>query len=255
VTQKGIKEISGRDRLAELAPVFTAQDLRFRFGMSANAARVMLSRWHRRDAFVKPLGGRSEVYFNLLRDPNWHAHFELALKLTVPHAITIGQSAYSHGWTSQLPTARHLAVPAGVQLFTIDGCQFHVRRREWFVAIAAGIQYKAHTIPELRPAWALADALFAKAAYQSGRLPKPTMMDGSPGARSVVPDPDEIYVDDCSEKDNKDFLQAVESLSDFYSFPKLLEPASDLTMRAAYETVHAAVLGYSAQEFETTPSL
>lgn len=168
MTQRGRKEISGRARLAGMGPVFTKQDLVFRFGMHINTAQVMLSRWHRRDGFVKPLGGRSEVYFNLLRNPNWHSHFELALKLAVPHAITIGQSAYSHGWISQLPTARHLAVPSTVQLYTVEGCQFHFRRREWFMAIAPGVQYKEHTIPELRPAWALADALFAKMAYKTG---------------------------------------------------------------------------------------
>jgi hypothetical protein len=255
VTQLGVKEVSGRERLARLGPVFTRQDLIFNYGMTPNVANVMLSRWHRRDGLVRPLGGRSEVYFNLMQEPNWHSQFEIALKLAVPHAITIGQSAYSHGWTSQLPTVRHLAVPKSVQIYTIEGCQFHQRRREWFIAIAPGIQYKKHTIPELRPAWALADAIFTKAAYQRGTLQKPTGSDGRPGARSVVPDPDEIYVDECSSQETGEFAQAVECLRNFYGFPSLSVADACPTMRLAFATVHAAVLGTPVQELTASPGL
>jgi hypothetical protein len=242
MTMRGQKEISAKNRLAELGPVFTKQDLRFTFGTEPKTAEVMLSRWHRRYGYVRPLGGRSEVYFNLLKDPNWHAHFETALKLAVPHAITIGQSAYSHGWISQLPNARHLAVPVGVQFFSIEGCQFHYRRRTWFLAVNQGVQYKAHTIPELRPAWALADALLAKAAHQSGRLKWPVTSTGSRGVHSVVPDPDELYVDECTPRDVREFIQAVERLKNYYGFPTLSIDTPCSSMHNVYASVHSAVL-------------
>lgn len=255
MTLKAQKEISGRERLAQLGPVFTAQDLQFRFSMSSGTAQVTLHRWSHRDGLIRRLGGRSQVYFNLHVDPNWHTHFEFALKLAVPHAITIGQSAYSHGWTTQLPTARHLAVPTSVQLYGIEGCQFHSRRRDWFLAIAQGIQYKAHTIPELRPAWALADALFAKSAYRNGKLPTPRTTDNLRGASSVVPDPDELYVDDCSEKDAREFRKAVESLKLYYGFSALPVDDSWLIMKHAYASAHAAVLGPTPQEIAAAPGL
>jgi hypothetical protein len=234
--------------LSELGEVFTKQDLLFRFGTSHESASVMLSRWHRRDGWVRPLGGRSEVYFNLVKDPYWQAHFELALKLAVPHAITIGQSAYSHGWISQLPNARHLAVPHTSQLYTVEGCQFHFRRREWFVAIAPGVQYKQHTIPELLPSWALADALLAKGAYRFGRLKAPTI-------HSVVPDPDELYADNCTDKDVNLFSDAVESLKNIYGFITLSVGRSGLNMRQLYSAVHGQVLCSPQQEFVASPGL
>lgn len=253
MTLLGHKEISGKARLAELGPVFTKQDVFFHFDSEKKSTEVMLSRWHRRFGYVKPLGGRSEVYFNLLKDPNWHAHFETALKLAVPHAITIGQSAYSHGWISQLPNARHLAVPLGVQLYTIDGCQFHYRRNDWFVAIAPGVQYKEHTIPELRPAWALADALFAKAAYQEGRMRAPATTNGSKAVHSIVPDPDELYVDECAPRDVREFIQAVERLKNYYGFDALsLEPSCS-SMQRLYAAVHSVVLGQATWELAASP--
>jgi hypothetical protein len=253
MTRRGHKEISGRSRLAELGPVFTKQDLIFRFGTGMKSAEVMLSRWHHQYGYVRLLGGRSQVYFNLLKDPNWHAHFETALKLAVPHAITMGQSAYSHGWISQPPNARHLAVPVGVQLYTIDGCQFHYRRRDWFIAIAPGVQYKEHTIPELRPAWALADALFAKSAYQAGRLSSPATTNGSCGVHSVVPDPDDLYVDDSAPRDVRDFAQAAERLKNYYGFTALTLVSSCSNFPRLYASVHSAVLGHPNLELAASP--
>jgi len=255
MTLKGRKETSGRNRLATLGPVFTAQDLHVRFGWSHGTTQVTLHRWHRRDRLVRPLGGRSEVYFNLLADPNWYAYFEIGLKLAIPHAITVGQSAYSNGWISQPPNARHLAVPTNVQLYKIDGCQFHHRRPGWFQAVSNAVQYNQHTIPELRPGWALADALFTKAAYRSSALRTPRTTDGLEGAHSFVPDPDELYADECTPHDLRDFTEAVAHLQTFYGFSQLLTDETWTSMRAAYASVHALILGAFSWENSATPGL
>ena len=256
MTRMGCKEMAGRHRLALLGGVFSAEDLRKRFSWSRETSRVTLHRWHHRDGLIRPLGGRSEVYFNLLVEPNWHAHFETAVKRAIPQTITIGQSAYSNGWINQPPNARHLAVPSSAQLYGIEGCQFHVRRPDWFQAVAAGhVQTRRLTIPELRPGWALADSLFAKAAYRNGDLRTPRTTDGQAGAHSWVPDPDELYADDCTTEDVRDFTDAVEHLKAYYGFPTLLVNAFQLNMRLAYAAAHSFILGAVYGEHSPAPGL
>lgn len=261
--KRGGPEISGRERLLQMGPVFTSQDLRFRTGWSKAAVQVALSRWRLRDGFIQPLAGRSEVYFNLVVAPDWHAHFEAALKLAVPHAYTIGQSVYvARAWTNQASHARHLAVPAKVQLYPIEGCQFHVRRRAWFLAVSPGVEFKEHSVPELRPAWALADALFARASYERGTIEAPQLNPvkrprGSAhkeeGLRLWAPDPDELYVDDVDARDLKDFTAAVENLKRLYGFPRLSLPDSCITMRLAYATTYTHLIGAPTREVSVEP--
>ncbi|MBA3057415.1 MAG: hypothetical protein KJ614_06610 [Gammaproteobacteria bacterium] len=145
-------------RLQSLPPVFRGADLTVRFQWTSKAASQYLYLWKRR-GLVRGLGGHSDVYANLLMDPN--PNWAKALLAAMPSAIVVGVEALRQaGWTTQVPHRPAVAINAKQPVFNIDPYEVMERDSKWFEAASAGIVgERADGLPVLKPAWALADML------------------------------------------------------------------------------------------------
>lgn len=143
-------------RLQSLPPVFRGADLTVRFQWTSKAASQYLYLWKRR-GLVRGLGGHSDVYANLLANPN--PNWEKALLAAMPSAVVTGIEALRQaGWTTQVPHRPTVAVHAKQSVFNIDPYEIVKRDAKWFEETRGGIVGdRADGLPVLRPAWALAD--------------------------------------------------------------------------------------------------
>jgi len=149
--------LSAHDRLRELPPVFLSADLSMRYGWRSQMTAAYLSRW-KKQGLIRPLGGRSGVYFNLVADPIWEKHLEGAIRLAMPSAIEIGAAPlHEGGITTQRAYVRDLALPYEAPAYTIEGFQNHERGIRWFKAIHPHVI--PGEMPRLTPVAALADIL------------------------------------------------------------------------------------------------
>ena len=145
-------------RLQALPAVFRGSDLTVRFQWTSKTASQYLYLWKRR-GLVGALGGHSDVYVNLLKDPvpDWEA----ALLKAMPSAVAIGIEVLRQaGWTTQVPQRPAVAVNARHPVYRVEPFEAVKREPRWFEAVRAGIQ-RDHplALPALRPAWALCDML------------------------------------------------------------------------------------------------
>jgi hypothetical protein len=150
--------ISATARLQSLPPVFRGSDLTVRFQWTSKTASQYLYQWKRR-GLVQGLGGHSDVYANLLKQPS--PDWGKAVLLAMPSATTIGIEALRQaGWTTQVPHRPTVAVNARQSVFHVAPFDIAPRSPQWFESVRAGIQGdRALGLPALRPAWALADLL------------------------------------------------------------------------------------------------
>ena len=152
------QQIASIVRLQSLPPVFQGADLTVRFQWTSKTASHYLYLWKRR-GLVRGLGGHSDVYVNLLTNPN--PNWEKALLAAMPSAVLIGIEALRQaGWTTQLPQRPMVAVNVNQSVFTIEPYEAQGRESGWFNAIRQGIiRPAADSLAVLKPAWALADLL------------------------------------------------------------------------------------------------
>lgn len=151
-------QVSAIARLQALPPLFRGGDLTVRFQWTSKTASHYLYLWKKR-GLVRPLGGHSDVYANLLVSPQ--PHWEKALLMAMPSAVTIGVEALRlAGWTTQVPRRPTVAVNAKHSVFNVDPFEAIARDPLWFEQARGGIQGdRTVGLPVLRPAWALADML------------------------------------------------------------------------------------------------
>lgn len=145
-------------RLQSLPSVFRGADLTVRFQWTSKAASQYLYLWKRR-GLVRALGGHSDVYANLLTNPN--PNWAQALLAAMPSAVVIGiESLRQAGWTTQVPQRPAVVINAKQPVYSIEPYEVMVRNAEWFDAARAGISSDSvNGLPVLKPAWALADML------------------------------------------------------------------------------------------------
>lgn len=152
-----MKQISAIERLQELPAIFRGADLTVRFQWTSKTASQYLYLWKRR-GLVDALGGHSDVFANLLADkrPDW----DKALQVAMPSAVLIGIEALRRvGWTTQIPQCASVAVDTTQSVFSIERYEILPRSPEWFAITRQGVTSDAGGLPQLRPAWALADLL------------------------------------------------------------------------------------------------
>lgn len=152
-----MKNISAIERLQSLPAVFRGADLTVRFQWTSKTASQYIYLWKRRK-LVEDLGGHSDVFVNLLVDRQ--ANWEKALLTAMPSAVLIGIEALRMaGWTTQIPRPA-VAVKAWQSVYKTARFEINPRDQEWFDAVRQGmIANRSGGLPQLAPAWALADLL------------------------------------------------------------------------------------------------
>lgn len=204
--------------------MFSGSDVTQVMGVSDQAASVMLHRWKQAD-LVRPLGGRSDVFFNLLVQHEWMKNFQYAIRRAMPFARLVGPEAWRvRGWTTQIQYQLDVVIPTKADSYAIEGLRVHRRGVRWSRAVAHGqVAPMRGRLIALTPSYALADALLAQAAAaRSGEMAEP-----APWA----PDPDDLYADTASRSDIREFRAAVKSLAAAYAIepPSLEREAVSLT--------------------------
>ena len=163
---------SAVQRLADMPEVFTGGDLSTVFGWKSAITSNYLANW-RKNGLVRALGGRSDVYMNLVR--NRQVNPEAALRRAFPNAVKVGVDVLREaGWTTQIPTMPEVAVPTSSALYTLHDFELTTRPNKWFLRITPGLQTAEQGINQLKPAWALADML---ARARDSRIKKAWLLD------------------------------------------------------------------------------
>lgn len=182
---------SAFERLSQLPAIFRGADLTLRFGWTSKTTSQYLYLWTRRGLVAK-LGGHSDVYGNLVvdRDPNW----ETALLMAMPSAVVFGIEALRRaGWTTQIPFLPTVAVNKLHPVYQV-GERFGVTPMPagWFAAVRGAIRRQSPGgLPELAPAWALADMLKRHKGWEGSGLY-----------------PDDIYSEAVTPQDRLDWNRA-----------------------------------------------
>lgn len=155
---------SALERLRSLPPLFRGADLTVRFQWTSKAASQYLYQWRRR-GLVAGLGGHSDVFANLLVQPQ--PDWEAALQLAVPGAVLVGIKALRRaGYTTQIPARPTFAIPPDGPRYTVEPFLLTPRPARWFAASRAGIKEHA-----LIGAYALADLLIQEGFGACGLEP------------------------------------------------------------------------------------
>lgn len=150
---------SSTQRLASLPGIFTASDALLRANVAAGQLNQVLWRW-KCAGYVKPLGARSDVWFNLVVDPViTRERWEKALRRALPTAIVAGHGVLMRsGVTTQLSNSDYLIQPARSPSTSIEGVALHERPVLWIRKLRKLRAINTeHRLPELDPGAALAD--------------------------------------------------------------------------------------------------
>lgn len=148
--------------LKKLPPVFLGRDFEIGLGYTPAAAQVALHRWTAA-GYLARAGKRAGIYYNLVVDPDAAStRVGEAIALQEPSAIAVGATAlHQHGWTTQIPRVRELAIPAHPNVRSrpqLEGVSFAFRTPEWYGKAAPAAKPGVDGLPTLPPALALADA-------------------------------------------------------------------------------------------------
>ena len=148
-------------RLAEFGPTFQGAHAMQLFGWRPKTAAHYLWLWSKQ-GLVKPLGGKSDLFFNLAADPAAENRIEAAIRRVMPGAVVgplnvLNESAL----TTQRPGTLQLLVRREDRRYSIAAAQVESRPPSWWVAIdlAKGIDPGSEeSLARLRPGAALADS-------------------------------------------------------------------------------------------------
>jgi len=136
---------SARDRLmklAEFGPFFEGRHAMQVFDWTPKTAAHYLWMWARQ-ALVKPLGGKSDVFFNLVADYAAENRIEAAIRRVMPGAVVgLLNVLNESGLTTQRPGTLQLLVRPDERQFTIDAANVESRPATWWSAVdlANGIE-------------------------------------------------------------------------------------------------------------------
>ena len=188
---------SARDRLMRLAdfgPFFEGKHAMQVFDWSPKAAAHYLWLWARQ-GLVKPLGGKSDVFFNLVADRTAENRIETAILRAMPGAVVGPLNVLNEsGLTTQRPGTLQLLVRPDERQFTIVGAKVQSRPPTWWSAIdrANGIEPgNEESLARLTPGAAIADSAL------------------SPGG----PDPDDIDFEAVKPAERRRALKVLRMLS------------------------------------------
>lgn len=155
---------SARDRLMRLAgfgPFFEGRHAMQVFDWSPKTAAHYLWLWARQ-GLVKPLGGKSDVFFNLVADYTAENRIEAAIRRVMPGAVVGPLNVLNEsGLTTQRPGTLQLLVRPDERQFTIVAAQVESRPPTWWAAIdlANGVELGSEDfLSRLTPGAAIADS-------------------------------------------------------------------------------------------------
>lgn len=200
------KYTSVADRLRDLGPVFSIQDMRIHFNISSEQASLYMKRWSERGHIQKFAPG---VSFNTLffpEAPDQKIGLALTKVLRRPFVMIGGSSLYHSGWTTQVHHQMEIAVPimrgktslpkieGGIRLIPRSVTTFNKLNAQINAGASGG-----ENIPVVMPAYALADA------YLKG-------MEGKPENDGLLTPADEIDKDYLDESQVDAFADALRDL-------------------------------------------
>jgi len=156
--------VAALDRLRALPEVFSLRRVMATFDepdvrRATRIASVYLDRWVR-DGLVQAYGGRTGVYFNLIRNPQAPSQRrDEALRLVFPSAVLAGASVlHDAGVTTQIPHRIEVAVLRRKSYPNLPELELLPRPQAWFEAMRPYVLFQDGVgLPRLLPAAALAD--------------------------------------------------------------------------------------------------
>lgn len=129
---------SARDRLMKLAdfgPFFEGRHAMQVFDWSPKTAAHYLWLWAQQ-GLVRPLGGKSDVFFNLVADRAAESRIEAAIRRVMPGAVVGPLNVLNEsGLTTQRPGTLQLLVRPDERQLTIVAAQVESRPPTWWSAI------------------------------------------------------------------------------------------------------------------------
>lgn len=184
----GQTRVSAFERMRQLPPVFSLQDLCRIHGMDVDGAKVWVKRMRKR-SMVRFAGPRTSYYYNIALYPDApRDHLLDVVASMYPDAVVVGARVLNaYQWITQIPNDYDIAVAPRRSYAAIDGVVLHVRPRTWYRAQqAAGAILREGESPfqidSLTPAAALKD------------------IHDHPDGRMWTPDPDDLYIPDDVEE-------------------------------------------------------
>lgn len=187
---------SALSRLLNMPPIIDIDGLA-RGGIERGTARVLLSNWTKK-GLVEPVGERNGAYYNLVVDPEGRkTRLGQAVLREFSVPVVIGATAlHAHGWTTQMAHEMEVAVPVTRnrrRTPNIEGVKIVPRSLTWYKRIADHVKREGYSgLALLDPEYALADAY----KYQD----------------VWVPDPDDIDIEEASERSLANLKTALDEL-------------------------------------------
>lgn len=161
---------SGRDRLlrlGELGPFFQGAHAMQLFGWDSKTAAHYMWLWGNQ-GLVRSLGGKSDVFFNLVADHRATDHLEQAIRRAMPGAVVGARSVlHAAGVTTQRPGMLDILVRPDERVVSIDEDLATVEPRSlrWWTAIDMTRSIDPgdeERLARLRPGAAIADSALSR---------------------------------------------------------------------------------------------
>jgi hypothetical protein len=184
MTVSKVSRVSTAQRLAELAkigPWFSGTVASREFGWDSKKTSQYLWRWSE-EKLIKPLGGKSDVYFNLVSSPDSpRTHWEVAVRSAMPDAVLSGSERIRVGGLSTQFGDDELIVPAKSVQYKItdrfsDPVKIGTRNQKWWDAMRDNrcIMFsEPQWLNRLNPTAALVDYLL----FETGQMLGPDDID------------------------------------------------------------------------------
>lgn len=151
------RHMSSYERLMLLPDIFKGSDANMLFGWKSATTATYVAKWAR-TGMVRPLGGRSGIYFNLVVDRNYD--LERGLRRVLPMATMTGVDVLREaGWTTQILQRREVAIPDKGPSYDIKDYDLQPRSMSWFMLTEQGVEDEGRSLRRLKPEWALADVI------------------------------------------------------------------------------------------------
>jgi hypothetical protein len=146
-------------RLAALPSIFNATDALLRTGIAPKQLNQVMWRW-KNSGYVRPVGSRADVWFNLVVDPVVsRERWEEAVRMALPEAILAGHGVLMRsGLSTQMSHSDYMIRPARTASASIEGVELHERPAVWVRKLRQAHAVKrTGGLSELDPGAALAD--------------------------------------------------------------------------------------------------
>lgn len=150
--------VTSFERLQQLPAIFTGAQASMAFGWTSPITSTYVAKWARQ-GMVRPLGGRSDVFFNLVVQRQYD--LEAGLRRVIALATKVGADVLREaGWTTQVMHRPEVAVPANGPRYDLADFQLQSRPVAWFTRTQAGVLDEHYNLRRLKPEWALCDMVW-----------------------------------------------------------------------------------------------